>query len=426
VVVLATLLVLGTSGSDAKASDYYYSAWSNVQPAPEGGLSEEATRPKEPTEEPVPSTDAETKPPGKPTCDTLFGELCIDPCIEQFVECTERHHVPVHFGAWHWWQVDASGRGDSGYGCNGCKGTYFYYLTATPEHDLGCGRKIGGHVEYEFRDDDPLRTFFTQHAWSYEAYAYYTSEELGTVKAGEVLSRFGLDWHGGFWTAISGFDGFTRDPDYGLSWEKTIEHCEDFRVDRYVQFFFHENGENNSFAGGDSESFAGVHERNTGIVRVVPTWTSQDKKGTLAVGLSGLVGQIDSRLPDFADDVTSGWALDVTYTRDRWKLFGEVLQVFGRRAPVRYVSGGPSNRLTDFFFGAEYTLGPVHFRANYQLGLDGNPHGRHELFRAGGGVRLTEHADLLVEYVNENVYGNEAFGNLLYFNAVQLILWWHY
>jgi predicted porin len=425
VIVLGTLFVAATWGPATVAFDYY-AGWGMVQPVPEGGPPEEAAPYEEPAEEAARSPEEEPAAVEKPTWDTLFGEPCFDPCIERMLEHMDEHQVPVHFGAWHWWQVDASGRGDSGYGCNGCEGTYFYYLTADPQHDLGGGRKIGGHVEYEFRDNDPLRTFFTQRVWSYEAYAYYTSDELGTLKAGELLNRFGLDWHGGFWTSVSGYDGFVRDPDYGLSWEKTTQHCEHFKVDRYIQFFFHENGENNSFAGGDSESFAGVNERNTGVVRFVPTWTCGDKGSTLAVGLSGMVGQIDSRLPGFADDVASAWALDATYTRDRWKLFGEVVQVFGRRAPVRYVSGGPSNRLTDFFFGAEYTLGPAHLRANYQLGLDANPHGRHELFRAGGGVRLTEHADLFVEYVNQHVYGHEAFGDLEFFNAVELILWWHY
>ena len=130
-------------------------------------------------------------------------------------------HAPVGVGAWHWFQLDSSGRGDNGYGARNVRGTYFYYVTADPELELGGGDKIGGHLDYEFRDVDPLRTFYTRKAWSYEAYGYYQTEQHGTLKAGQVLSRFGLDWHGGFWTGVSGYDGFTRDPDYGLSWEKT-------------------------------------------------------------------------------------------------------------------------------------------------------------------------------------------------------------
>jgi hypothetical protein len=60
------------------------------------------------------------------------------------------------------------------------------------------------------------------------------------------------------------------------------------------------------------------------------------------------------------------------------------------------------------------------------LGLDANPHGRHELFRVGTQTAVTKHVDLLVEYVNENVYGNANFGDLEFFDAVGLILFWHY
>jgi len=358
--------------------------------------------------------------------DTVFGENCVDRLMEDALGWTKEKHVPVSIGGWHWFQVDASGRGDNGYGCRGCEGTYFYYITVDPEWDLGCGNKIGGHLEYEFRDNDPLRTFFNRLAWSFEAYGYYKSEEFGTLKAGQVLNRFGLDWHGGFWTGLSGYDGFTRDPDYGLSWEKTTTCGERLKVDSFVQFFFHEDGINNSFTGADSESFAGIHERNTGVVRVVPTWTGCDGTSSLAVGLSGMVGEIRSRRPGFDDDVTAGLALDLTYKHDRWTAFGEAVQVFGRRSPERYVSGGPSNRMTDFMFGVEYTLGPTLYRANYGLGLDANPHGRHELFRLGTQTRVTEHVDLLVEYVNEQIYGHQTFGHVPYFNAVQFIIFWHY
>jgi hypothetical protein len=422
--VLDASLMLGLWVSPGAAFEYA-SPPGGGQPVPTESLVVQAAVSSDESSDEPPAGCSSNCPPisGR---ETLLGKTCFDPCVEDALKRIGDNYVPVGFGAWHWFQVDASGRGDSGYGCKGCRGTYFYYLTVDPELDLGGGRAIGGHLEYEFRDGDPLRTFYSRLAWSYEAYGYYRSKGFGTLKAGQVLNRFALVWHGGFWTSVSGFDGFERDPDYGLSWEKTIEHDKWFTTDCFAQFFFHEDGVNNSFAGGDSESFVGVHERNTGVVRFVPTWKSWDEKATLAVGLAAMAGQIESRLPDFADDVTSGCALDVTYTRDRWKLFAEVVQVFGRRSPVRYVSGGPSNRLTDFFFGAEYTLEPVLLRANYELGLDANPHGRHELFRAGGSVRLTEHADLLVEYINQHVYGHATLGDLQFTNAIELILFWHY
>ena len=360
-----------------------------------------------------------------PDRETLFNENFVDRFAEGLLDEAQQRWFPIGFGAWHWWQVDTSGRGDSGYGCDTCRGTYFYYVTAAPKLDLGGGRAIGGYLDYRFRDADPLRTFYSRLAWSFEAYAYYQSDELGTIKAGQVLNRFGLDWHGGFWSGVSGFDGHTLDPDYGLSWERTETYSDRFKIDGSVQFFFHEDGVNNSFAGADSESFPEIHERNTAVARFIPTWTFSEDE-SLALGVSAMVGQIDSDLPEVPDDATSGWAIDATYKRGRWTLIGEVVQVFGRRSPVRYVSGGPSDRLTDLFFAVEYNVGPVLYRANYQVGFDDNPAGRHELFRIGTQTKLNDHVDLMVEYVNERVYGNQLFGDLEFFDAIELILFWHY
>jgi hypothetical protein len=358
--------------------------------------------------------------------DTVFGENRVDCFLENFLAKSRRWHTPVGIGAWHWFQLDSSGRGDNGYGARFVRGTYFYYVTVDPELELSCGDKIGGHLEYEFRDADPLRRFYSRKVWSFEAYGYYQTERYGKLKAGQVLSRFGLDWHGGFWTGVSGFDGFTRDPDYGLSWERTTELNDRWTMDSYVQFFFHEDGINNSFTGADAESFANVHEQNTGIVRFVPKWNSCDGDSSLAIGVSGMAGEIRSQLPGFPDNVTSGWALDATLKHKRWTFISEVVQAFGKRSPERYVSGGPSNLLTDFFFGIEYTLGPTLYRFNYELGLDANPHGRHELFRIGTQTAVTKHVDFLIEYVKEDIWGHQAFGHIPYFHAVQLILFWHY
>jgi len=358
--------------------------------------------------------------------DTVFAESCIDRLLEKVLQKSKDVHVPVGIGAWHWFQLDSSGRGDNGYGARQVRGTYFYYVTVDPEVELGCGDRVGGHLEYEFRDGDPLRTFYSRTAWSYEAYGYYKSERLGTLKAGQVVTRFGIPWGGGFWTSVPGFDGFVRDPDYGVSWEKTTNVDERLKLESYVQYFFHEDGVNNSFAGADSESFAGVHEKNTGVVRLVPTWTSCDGQSSLSIGLSGMVGEIDSRRSDFASNVASAWGLDASYKQDRLRVFGQAVQVFGRRSPERYVSGGPSNSITDFYFGIEYTLGHTLYRFNYGLGLDANPSGRHEMFRVGTQTRLSNHADFMIEYVHENIYGHQKYGHLEYFNAVELILFWHY
>lgn len=352
------------------------------------------------------------------------GERSVGNLFDSAMGVKKRWDLPIGAGAWHWFHVDASGDND-GYGIEGLRGTYYWYLTADPEYDLGGGRKIGGHLEYRLRDGDTFRSFFDSKFWPYEAYGYYQSEAVGTFKAGQVWTRFGLDWDGVFFGNVPYFDGFKLDPDYGLSWERTTEVHEQLSVDSFVQFFFHEDGVNGSFGGADPESVAGYNERNTGVIRIVPAWTCCDGS-SVALGLSALVGEIESSLPGLDDEVTAAWATDLTVTRGPWKVFGEVLQAFGTRNPARYVSGGPSNRLTDMLVGAHYTVGPVVLRTSYSQGWDANPDARHEMVVAGATVTLTENVDFYLEYVNEQVHGNETADRIEFFDSFQFVIHWHY
>jgi hypothetical protein len=354
----------------------------------------------------------------------LFGEdNCVDPLFEHVLGCKNDLPFPLKVGAWHWYAEDISGP-DDGYGIPGLRGTYWWEVIATPEIDLGCGRAIGGHVNYRLRDGDTFRTFFDSKFWSYELYAFYRSEELGTLKAGQIWKRFGLDWDGVFFGNVPYFDGFKLDPDWGLSWERTREIDSSFKVDSFVQFYFHEDGVNGSFGGADPESVVGVNERNTGVVRVVPTWTYCDG-ATLALGLSGLVGQIESDRAFFDDETVAAWAVDATYTKDNWKIFGEVMQSHGRINPARYTSGGPSNRLTAFLAGAHYIVGPVTYRASYSLGIDDNPYATNSLVVAGATIKLTRSVDLYLEYVNQQV-DNAPGGHVEFFDSVNAIIYWSY
>ncbi len=352
------------------------------------------------------------------------GEQCIEGLFDSVLGWKNDYDIPISVGAWHWFATDLSGS-NSGYGTEGLRGTYWWYVTADPEVDLGNGRKIGGHLEYRLRDGDNFRSFFDSRFWSYEAYGYIHDDDLGTLKAGQIWKRFGLDWDGVFFGNIAYFDGFKLDPDYGLSWEKTTDMGGGLSVDTFAQFFFHEDGVNGSFGGADAESVPGIHERNTGVVRVLPTWTYCDDS-TFALGLSALAGQIDSERADVSDQNVAAWAVDATYTKDRWKLFGEMLQSYGTLNPARYVSGGPSNRITDFLVGAHYTTGPVVYRASYSLGLDSNPYADHNLVVAGATVKLTEHVELYIEYVNEKVHNNATAGRIEFFDSMNFIIHWNY
>ena len=351
------------------------------------------------------SVDDADSPMSPPTFGHSPSQLCDDICadespatllpednlVDRLFDSTlgwkNDHDIPITIGAWHWYAWDLTSNRAGGYGIPNLRGTYWWEVIATPEHDLGCGRKAGAVLNYRLRDGDYFRSFFDSKFWSYENYGWYSSEELGKVKAGQIWKRFGLDWDGVFFGNVPYFDGFKLDPDYGLSWEKTTEIRDGVKVDSYVQFYFHEDGVNGSFEGGDAESVPGIHERNTGVFRLVPTWTYCDG-ATLALGFSGLVGQIDSERRDIADENIGAWAADATYTKDNWKVFGEVLQSYGRINLARYVSGGPSNRITNMLVGAHYVRGPVTYRASYSLGIDDNPHATNSLVIAGATIKI--------------------------------------
>lgn len=377
-----------------------------------------------------PPAETPAEPP-PPTLLGQWGERNIDPLFEAALGWKDgltpknRLSVPVKVGAWHWYHESLVSSND-GYGIRGLRGTYWWEVIVDPKYDLGEGRAIGAHVNYRLRDGDFFRSFFDSKFWSYELYGYYETPQLGKLKAGQVWKRFGLDWDGVFFGNVAYFDGFKLDPDYGVSWEKTTTINDKLKLDSFAQFFFHEDGVNGSFGGADAESVVGVNEENTGVVRLVPTWTLGEGE-TLALGVSGLLGQINSRRRALIADQTVGaWAVDATYTRGKWKVFGEVLQSYGKINPARFTSGGPSNRLTDFLVGAHYTVGPVTYRTSYSLGLDDNPSSEHNMLLAGATIKLTKNVDLYIEYINEFVDGNAASDHIQFFNSLDFIIYWSY
>jgi hypothetical protein len=333
--------------------------------------------------------------------------------------------MPITGGAWHWFHQSLIGRG-GGYGIPGLRGTYYWYLYADPEIDLGCGRRIGGHLELRLRENGTYRSFIDEQVWPYEAYGYIHDEDYGTLKAGLVFKQFGIFWDGAFFGNTLEFDGLTLDADYGLSWESTDEIDGCFKIERYVQFFFHEDSSNGSFGGADAESVDGYTEKNTGVIRVVPTWTRSDG-AVVELGLSGLVGEIDSRRPDLTDETVAAYAVDLTYTRGRWKAFVEGAQTFGTVNPQRYVSGGPSNRITNVLAGVHYTLGPVTYRCSYTNSIDANPNAIQNMIVAGATIAVTKHVDMYLEYVNERIDGAEIAGqNGFFFNGLEYVINWHF
>jgi len=205
-------------------------------------------------------------------------------------------------------------------------------------------------------------SFFATNVWTWQMYGYATTP-IGVFKGGQIWKRFGLDWDNTWWGNPQYFFGFKLDTDWGFSWEQTWPVTEQFAVESFVQYFMSEDRVNGSLVGGDAESVIGLSEKNTGVVRVVPTWQINDDM-SLALGLSGQFGGFENSATFGTDPVQTAWATDLTFEWGDFMMFGEVMQAYGSNNPSRFTSGGPSNVLTAILGGVAYQTGPVQWRAN--------------------------------------------------------------
>lgn len=366
----------------------------------------------------APAPAPEPVPAAEPS--TVFGTTWFD----ELKAKKDAAGIPITLGAWHWFRFGDDGPGSNGYGIPGLRGTYYWTVELDPKLKLDGPffKEVGIHSQIRLREEGTFRPFIDDEVWPWEVYGY-AKTTAGTFKAGQIWKRFGLDWDGVFYGNVAYFDGFKLDPDLGVSWEHTFKQSDNFKVDAIAQFFIHEDGINGSLAGADAESTSALREENTAVLRVVPTWTLADGS-SIALGLSGSVGQIDSSIGAF-DDTYWAWAADVTYTKGNFKIFGEVTQGHGVINPVRYVSGGPSDKITDYLVGASYKTGPVTWRANYSVGYDDNPDGKQELFLPGATIALTPNVDLYLEYVKWTVDPDNA-PKADYEDGYQVILNWRF
>jgi predicted porin len=97
------------------------------------------------------------------------------------------------------------------------------------------------------------------------------------------------------------------------------------------------------------------------------------------------------------------------------------------RNPVSYVSGGPSNRLTNFLAGVHFTHGAVTYRCSYSNSIYDNPHAVQNMVLAGATITLTKHVDLYLEYVNQRVSDADIPAqNREFFNGLEWVINWHF
>lgn len=355
-------------------------------------------------------------------------------CCNSYLDCLtelgsslgsrDNFKSPITGGAWHWFHQSLIGR-PGGYGIPALRDTYFWYLYADPEYTTSAGNKLGGHLELRLRETDTFRSFIEDQVWPWEMYAYVRNDDLGTFKAGQLFNRFGLFWDGVFFGNAAYFDGLKLDADIGMSWEKTTDFGDSVTIESYLQFFFHEDQSNGSFSGADAESVVGYSEQNTAVMRLLPTWTLPDGS-QFTLGMSGFVGEIDSRIA-LPDETMWAYGVDATYRQGPWYLYVEGSQTYGVRNPVNYVSGGPSDELTNFLGGIQYTSGGVTYRCAYSNSIYENPYAVQNFILTGATVTLTDHVDLYVEWLhyrvdNASLPGRDGY----FFNGIEWVINWHF
>jgi hypothetical protein len=389
---------------------------------------EEVPLPPDPAACCKPVSVCDEPPDGCPcptTCisNPLFRLPCFDDCIDAFKKGKADACFKLGMGAYHWVNI----RNDDGevtYGYpDGGEGTYFYYVNA----DLECPRcnpcspQWGAHAQLRFRDQTVFRSFFEEQVWFYEGYAWLDLPSLGRFKAGKIWKRFGYDWDGTFWGNTQYYDGMKLDPDWGVSWEKTWNSGKRFEVNAFAQAFVVEDEVNGSIAGADAESDSTLKERMTFVARVQPRWRFT-KNMSVAVGVSGLVGQIEDDLGG-DDETLVQAAIDAEFQWCGLKVFAEWNMSDGRQNRTHYVTGGPSDGFTSYLAGAQYAIGPFTLRAVFSHGEYDNPGGSQDLLLLGGTAALTSWLTLYVEYVDWTVQADGG-PEVVFEDGFQIVLNW--
>jgi hypothetical protein len=328
---------------------------------------------------------------------TIFSGDPVSNAYDAVDKWKEDTGIPIGVGAWHWWHMNRQSPHDFHYGLPTLGGTYYYYVTADPRTCASeGGTQFGAHIDARFRDgEESFRPFFESRAWLWEAYGWLETQGT-TIKAGKIWRRFGLDWDGSWYGNVAYFDGWKLDPDWGASAERTLDFGRGVKAPSFLQVFVAEDKVNGSISGADAESAEGSLEKLGFVARTVPTWTLGDSS-SLAAGFSYQAQQIDNR--DAPDHTVTAGAVDLTWTKGPFKAFGEMMKSVGSRNPANYVTGGPSDRSTDWMLGAQYQWRFVTFRGNVSHGSYEGPSGDQVFYLAGVTLAVTKNVDFYIEYV---------------------------
>ena len=351
-----------------------------------------------------------------------------DSTFDSVQQWKKDNNFPISIGAHHWWRVDRDAYlYGNGYGAPGERGTFYYWLNVAPSIKLsgdGFVKEVGIHAQGRIRDSsDKLRAFYDDTVWSYEAYVF-AKTDAGTFKAGQIVQNFCLAWDNSWYEGVTYFDEYRFNPSYGFSWEKTWKASESFSMDTSAQYFIRGDHVSGALVNSSAATTKGAQERNTGIVRMVPTW-KLDNDNKIAWGVAGLVRGIDANSKLGLDDTQVAYETDLTLTHKNLSIWAQYIDSHGVITPARYVSGGPSDRQNSISTGINYKIGPISAHVNYSKGWDHNPGGHQYIFQPGITFQLAKNLTLYTEYVKWNVTGSSG-ATAKYEDGFQFALVWNY
>jgi hypothetical protein len=333
------------------------------------------------------------------------------------------NHIPIEVGAWHWWHMNRLHPHDFMYGQRGLEGTYYYYLKFDPEMALDNGAKVGAHIDARARDGDAsFRPFYESNLWLWEAYGWVDVCDI-KIKAGKIWRRFGLDWDGSWYGNVAYFDGWKLDPDWGASVEHTCHFSNGMTMPTFVQAFFAQDKVNGSLVGADAESDEHASERESVVLRAVPTWTSE-KLGTFAVGGSWQAGKINHH--DRSDNTVTAGAVDASWSKSGFKAFAEWIQTIGERNSANYVTGGGSSSSKIGEIGGSYTYKWATLKANVSHGEYDNPGGSQVLYLVGVDFAVLKNVTFTCEYVRWDTKAQHGSPRAFFEDGFSFVINWHF
>jgi hypothetical protein len=365
----------------------------------------------------APGTPAEPAPTGTSfgDYDTVDGYLLgrdnpIDSTYESFEAWKKAHYLPITIGAQNWFNLDRSEHVyGHGYGVPGERGTYYYFLDFDPSYALAPGNfvhEFGLHFEGRIRDGgEKLRAYYNDILWTYETYLY-AKTDLGTFKVGQIVQEFCLPWDNSWWEGVSYFDGYRFTPADGFDWDNSWKVADKVTIDTAAQYYQRSDHVSGALVDASAET-SGLRERNTVMLRAVPTWKINDDL-KLALGTGAFVRSLDGGEDLGVSNHQKAYDADATFTYQNFDVWAQYIDSYGVLTPTRYVSGGPSNRQNSISTGVRYQYGPVIAHVDYSEEFDHDPSGHEWIFDPGLSIQLTKNLDLYAEYVRWDVINRKG------------------